>query len=501
MFTPTEKEFLQLTKKGNLIPVYTEIPDDLDTPVSAYYRLARNCKYSFLLESVEGEEKVAQFSFLSCDPELIIQTKNNDAAITAIKNNKAIRQTKTFKDSPLSLIRDTLKKYTFVNLPGLPRFCGGMVGFMSYDIVRFFEKLPHKSTDDLKLPDIVMILAKNLVIFDHRNHKIKILNCVSVNPDSSNQTKAQQYRKAIKEIQETSAKLQKPFSITKNRQKPSKQVQLKLKSNLTQGQFVQAVNQAKEHIKAGDIIQVVLSQRFEIPLTTDPFNIYRTLRVLNPSPYMYYLDFDGIQIIGASPEALIRCENGIVETRPIAGTRPRGQTDAEDATLIQDLLADPKEKAEHIMLVDLGRNDIGRVCKQGTVQVTEFMGIEKYSHVMHMVSQVRGVLDAQYDDFDVIKAAFPAGTVSGAPKIRAMEIIEDLENVSRGPYAGCIGYFSFSGNSDTCITIRTIVATNKKAYIQTGAGIVLDSDPKKEYTETVNKAKAQIKAIELAKYL
>src|SRR3989338_7371597 len=310
MFYPSEKEFLELTQKGNLIPVYTELPDDLDTPVSAYSRLARGAKYSFLLESVEGEEKIAQFSFLAIDHELIIQTKNNEAKITKINNQKATHQTLTVKDSPLSFIRDALKKYNFVNIPGLPRFCGGMVGYIGYDVVRFFEKLPHKTNDDLKLPDILMILAKNLVIFDHRNHKIKILNCASVDPASSKTIKIQKYRKAIADIQKTFGKLQKPFSLTKNRQKTAKQVQLKLKSNLTEAQFVQAVNRAKEHIRAGDIIQVVLSQRFEVPLTTDAFNIYRTLRVLNPSPYMYYLNFNGIQIVGASPEALIRCENG-----------------------------------------------------------------------------------------------------------------------------------------------------------------------------------------------
>ncbi|MBI5415275.1 MAG: anthranilate synthase component I family protein, partial [Candidatus Omnitrophica bacterium] len=278
----------------------------------------------------------------------------------------------------------------------------------------------------------------------------------------------------------------------------SRDAPLKVRSSFTPARFREIVEEAKKKIQAGDIIQVVLSQRFEFDLTTEPFNIYRTLRALNPSPYMYYLQLDDVQIVGSSPELLVRCEEGVVETRPIAGTRPRGKNDREDAALAKDLLEDPKEKAEHIMLVDLGRNDLGRVCERGSVQLSEFMNVEKYSHVMHIVSNVRGKLRADRDGLDVLQAAFPAGTVSGAPKIRAMEIIEDLENLARGPYAGCIGYFSFSGNLDTCITIRTVVVKGKKAYIQAGAGIVADSVPEKEYQETVNKAKAQLKAIELA---
>ncbi|MBU0467465.1 MAG: anthranilate synthase component I [Candidatus Omnitrophica bacterium] len=497
-FVPSEKEFIKLTKKGNLIPVYKEILGDLETPVSAYFKIASDSKYSFLLESVEGEEKVARFSFLAKDPELIFESKDNKIKVTRFKNNKPIVENIDVDKSPLTEIRRLIKRFKFVNTPGLPRFCGGLVGYLSYDIVKFFEKLPNKTKDDLKLPDSLLILAKDFIIFDHRNHRIKIVNCVEIDPKDTKEQLLNKYKKASNHIDKLISQLNISLKIIGAKKDLTKNKKLKIKSNFTESQFKKIVTEAKKQIRAGEIIQVVLSQRFEIDLQTSPFNIYRTLRALNPSPYMYYLNFDKIQIIGSSPELLVRCEDRIVDTRPIAGTRPRGKDEEHDAKLAQDLLDDPKEKAEHIMLVDLGRNDLGRVCKKGTVHLSEFMNIEKYSHVMHIVSNVRGQLRSSKDDIDVLEAAFPAGTVSGAPKIRAMEIIEDLEKVSRGPYAGCIGYFSFSGNLDTCITIRTIVATNGKAYVQAGAGIVADSIPKKEYQETINKAMAQIKAIELA---
>ncbi len=500
MYFPSEQNFLKLTKKGNLIPVYKEILGDVHTPVSAYYQLAQKAKYSFLLESVEGEEKIAQFSFLAKDPELIIQAKNNKIKITTVTNGKNRTAELAVKDTPLDCIRDVLKKYRFVTIPGLPRFCGGLVGYLSYDIVRFFEKLPDKTKDDLKIPDLFLVLSKDLVIFDHLNHKIKIVSCAHVLPNQSRKQKLQAYQNALKRINSLIFELQQPVSIPKNKggRKEQKSLKLSLKSNFTQPAFENIVVKAKKEIRKGEIIQVVLSQRFTVGLNTPTFDIYRTLRVLNPSPYMFYLNFDKLQIVGSSPELLVRCEDGIAETRPIAGTRRRGKSPKEDALLAKDLLADPKERAEHIMLVDLGRNDLGRVCQKGSVTVTDFMLVEKYSHVMHLVSNVRGRIRADKDSLDVLKAAFPAGTVSGAPKIRAMEIIEDLENVKRGAYAGCIGYFSFSGNLDTCITIRTIVVHQNKAYVQAGAGIVADSQPKREYQETLNKAKAQIRAIELA---
>jgi len=344
------------------------------------------------------------------------------------------------------------------------------------------------------------MLAKTLLIFDHINKKIKVVKCVDIAPKATQAQKIKAYTRALQEIDELIMSLSTPTLITKNNNGRNglQSVQSKVKSNFTKAQFEGIIKKAKKQIQAGEIIQVVLSQRFEVGLKTDPFNIYRKLRVLNPSPYMYYLNFNDIQIIGSSPELLVRCENGVVETRPIAGTRPRGKNKKQDDDHAKDLLKDPKEKAEHIMLVDLGRNDLGRVCAKGSVYLSEFMQIERYSHVMHIVSNVKGKLNRKFDDFDVLQAAFPAGTVSGAPKIRAMEIIEDLENVTRGPYAGCIGYFSFSGNLDTCITIRTIVTTKNKAYVQAGAGIVADSNPSKEYEETVNKAKAALTAIDEA---
>ncbi|MCD4779396.1 MAG: anthranilate synthase component I [Candidatus Omnitrophica bacterium] len=500
MIYPTKKEFLALTKKGNLIPVYKEILGDLETPVSAYYKLAAKTKFSFLLESVEGEEKIARYSFLASEPELVLKTKGLQASILRRKGRKFTKENISFNNNPLNLIRDIMSQYQFVPVKGLPRFCGGMVGFMSYDTVRFFERLPQKTEDDLKLPDNLFILAKNILIFDHLSHKIKIVKCVDIPGNSTRADKMKIYDQAQAYFNDMRLILKKPLRMNKRDKKVTdkKKISLRVTSNFDEKEFKHIVQKAKKEIRAGEIIQVVLSQRFEVSLHTDPFNIYRMLRALNPSPYMYYLNYDDIQIIGSSPELLVRCENGIVETRPIAGTRPRGRDDKHDQELAEDLLQDPKERAEHIMLVDLGRNDLGRVSEAGSVKLTEFMKIEKYSHVMHIVSNVQGHLKKSYDDFDVLQSAFPAGTVSGAPKIRAMEIIDDLEKTARGPYAGCIGYFSFSGNLDTCITIRTIVAHKGKAYVQAGAGIVADSKPQKEYQETVSKAKSQILAIEMA---
>ncbi len=491
----SKQEFLKLSAKGNLIPVYKEILGDCQTPVSAYLRLARKSKYSFLLESVEGEEKFARFSFIARDPETIVRTKDKQAQIIHLSKGKSATTSRTIQGSPLGLIRELMKDYQAVDAPQLPRFYGGMVGFLSYDCVRFFERLPEAAEDDLDMPDMVFVLAKDLVIFDHRHHTIKAVSCVHCSPDESPAQKARKYDAAIKTIDGTIRSLNKPSPAKKT---AASGVRLAVGSNCTPGRFKAMVAKAKQYITAGDIIQVVLSQRFEVPIRVGPLDVYRSLRAVNPSPYMFYLNFDGLHLVGASPELLVRCENGLVETRPIAGTKARGSNEAEDEAFEKDLLADPKEKAEHVMLVDLGRNDLGRVCQEGSVKLSEFMGIEKYSHVMHIVSNVQGRLRPDKDALDVLEAAFPAGTVSGAPKIRAMAIIEELEGVKRGPYAGAVGYFSFSKNLDTCITIRTIVVRDGKAYVQAGAGIVADSDPAKEYTETVNKAKAQIKAIEMA---
>lgn len=497
--TPSQKEFLKLSRKGNLIPVFKEVSADLETPVSAYLKISKGAKYSFLLESVEGEEKIARFSFVAKNPELILQSKGTNVKISRLSyGGKEKTETLTVTDTPLNFIREVMSKYKFVPAENLPRFCGGLVGYIGYDVVRFFERLPRKTKDDLKIPDMIFVLAKDLVIFDHRNHNFKIVSCVELGKGDSDQAKLAKYSQALKKINETEKELNKPLSTKSSGHSTKTAKKLHVRSNLTKAQFEKNVIEAKKHITEGDIIQVVLSQRFGIGIHTDPFNIYRSLRVLNPSPYMYYLNFNGVKIAGSSPELLIRCEDGVVETRPIAGTRRRGKDAAEDEALAKELLNDPKEKAEHIMLVDLGRNDLGRVSQQGSVKISEFMIVEKYSHVMHIVSNVVGKLRKDKDSLDVLQAAFPAGTVSGAPKIRAMEIIEDLEGISRGPYAGCIGYLSFSGNLDTCITIRTIVVSKQTAYVQAGAGIVADSDPEKEYLETVNKAKAQIMAVEQA---
>ncbi|MCK5579767.1 MAG: anthranilate synthase component I [Candidatus Omnitrophica bacterium] len=497
MMTPSIQEFLQLSKKGNLIPVYKEVLGDLDTPVSAYFKIASDAPYAFLLESVDGEEKIARYSFLATDPELIIRSKDAEIEIIKCKNGKSSKTVQPVKETPLSFIREIMAQYKFVNTPGLPRFCGGLVGYLGYDLVRFFERLPDKPKDDLQLPDTCLMLAKELLIFDHLNHKIQAVSCVFLKPKMTKDQKIKAYKQAVKKIDALILKINKPLEIKKEKD-PVKHKKTTLKSNFTQKQYQDIVTKAKKQIRAGEIIQVVLSQRFEAALKTDSFHIYRMLRSLNPSPYMYYLNFQDIQIVGSSPELLVRCEEGVIETRPIAGTRPRGKDEEEDQALAEDLLNDPKERAEHIMLVDLGRNDLGRVSRKGSVHLSEFMEIEKYSHVMHIVSNVKGKLRKDKDAFDVLQAAFPAGTVSGAPKVRAMEIIDELENVSRGPYAGCIGYFSFSGNLDSCITIRTIVVRNGKAYIQAGAGIVADSNPQKEFVETQNKAKAQLLAIEAA---
>ena len=487
MYYPSKQEFIKLSKKGNLIPVYKEIEADLETPVSSFLKIAKG-EYSYLLESVEGEENIARFSFLGANPSMVFKSKNREIEI--IEDTKK-RRFITDSD-PLNEIKKIMKQFKFVKVAGLPRFSGGLVGYIGYDMVRFFEDIPDQNPDDLYLPDSIFMLTDTLIIFDHVMHKIKIVSNAHIKGNA-----ALAYDKAVATIERISKILSKrplkakPAKMTKKR--------LKIKSNFTKIGFEKIVDAAKRYIRGGDIIQVVLSQRLGTRLEgKDPFSIYRSLRSINPSPYMYYLKFKNMQLIGSSPEIMVRCENKRIELRPIAGTRPRGRDEAEDIKLEKELLADPKERAEHIMLVDLGRNDIGRVSDFDSVKVLELMRIEKYSHVMHIVSDIVGRLSGKKDEFDVVSASFPAGTVTGAPKIRAMEIIDELEPVRRGTYAGCVGYFSFSGNVDTCITIRTILVKDNKAYVQAGAGIVADSNPEREYQETLNKARALIKAIEEA---
>jgi len=489
MYYPTKEEFIKLSKQGNLIPVYTEILADFETPLSAFAKIDKG-NYSFLLESVEGGERIARYSFLGSSPSLIFSSKGSKIELKEGKISKSF----TTKDDPIEELKNILKRYRFVKVKGLPRFCGGLVGYLGYDMVRFIEKLPAKNADDLKFPDSVFMLTDTLVIFDHVDRKIKVVSNVRIedNPEASYNEAVRKIDAIIKSLKSAPLPIKQAY-LLKRREKP-----LRLKSNFTKTAFENAVSKAKDYIKRGHIIQAVLSQRLAIPITARPFDIYRALRSVNPSPYMYYLKLGDFSLVGSSPEIMVRCEDGETELRPIAGTRPRGASDEEDAALIKELLGDPKERAEHIMLVDLGRNDIGKVCEYKSIKVAELMSIEKYSHVMHIVTDVSGRLKADKDIFDLVRATFPAGTVTGAPKVRAMEIIEELEKIRRGPYAGCVGYFSFSGNLDSCITIRTVIIKENTAYIQAGAGIVADSNPEGEYRETMNKAGALISAIEMA---
>lgn len=488
MYYPGKKEFIALSKEGNLIPVYREMMADFETPLSCYSRIESG-DYSFLLESVEGGERIARYSFLGSNPSLVISSKGS--AITLREGGKA----RTYRaEDPIEELRTIISKYKFVKTKGLPRFCGGLVGFFGYDIVRFIEDIPDKNPDDLGIADSVFMLTDTILIFDHVDHKVKIVSNAHVEGSP-----AKAYDESVRKIDEIAKKLKsaprREKYLSASKQRPPR---LKFKSNFTKAEFESVVKKAKRYIRKGDIIQVVPSQRLEVPISAHPFGIYRALRSINPSPYMYYLKLGDFSLVGSSPEVMVRCEDGKVELRPIAGTRKRGASPEEDERLVRDLLADPKERAEHIMLVDLGRNDIGRVCDYKSVKVSELMTIEKYSHVMHIVSDVSGVLSKGKDAFDVLRASFPAGTVTGAPKVRAMEIIDELENRKRKTYAGSVGYFSFSGNLDSCITIRTILIKGSTAYIQAGAGIVADSVPCREYQETLNKAGALLKAIEMA---
>ena len=493
MYTPSLKEFLKLSKKGNVIPVYKEINVDLDTPVSCYLKTKKG-DYSFLFESVEGQEKIARYSFLGTNPSLVFKSKGRN--IQLVFPDKRRVQRFITDTSPLDEIKKIMQDYKAVPVRGLPRFFGGLVGFIGYDMVRFFEDVPDKNPDDLKIFDSCFMLTDTILIFDHVNHTIKIVSNTML-PAIKNLSQKKLkgiYNHAIKTIESMQKLLRK--AISDKQHATHKKKTLKISSNFKKSEFQDMVKKAKAYIRKGDIIQVVLSQRFKVKIDQEPFKIYRNLRSLNPSPYMFFLKLKDLSLIGSSPEMLVRCEDGLIQTRPIAGTRPRGGSVEEDEKLERELLSDMKEKAEHIMLVDLGRNDLGRVSRSGKVEVAEFMKIERYSHVMHIVSEVRGRLDSsKFTIYDVLKACFPAGTVSGSPKIRAMEIIDELENIKRGPYAGCVGYFSFSHNIDTCITIRTIVLRGNTAYVQAGAGIVADSVPEKEYYESVNKAKALIEAI------
>ncbi|OIO37059.1 MAG: anthranilate synthase component I [Candidatus Omnitrophica bacterium CG1_02_44_16] len=495
MLYPDFKEFKKLSKKGNIIPVYKELPADLETPVSVFLKMDKNKEYSYLLESVESQQTIGRYSFIAVDPLLVFESKNKSVTFTRFLKGKKRKRSYQCLSSPLNELRSLLPGFKFVQVRGLPRFCGGLVGYLGYDMVRFFEAIPDKNIDELNAPDCVLMLSDTLVIFDHVNRKIKIVSNAILDSNAPLLLK-KSYDAAVKKIEELVCSFRKPIRrLPEPKEAASKP---EVASNMTKSAFKNAVLKAKEYIKRGDIIQVVLSQRFRTKLKNKPFDIYRSLRSINPSPYMFYMKLSGLTLIGSSPEMLVRCEDGLAETRPIAGTRPRGKDEEEDRKLALELLSDAKEKAEHLMLVDLGRNDIGRVSQYGSVRVDEFMQVEKYSHVMHMVSNVTGRLRKGKDCLDALISCFPAGTLSGAPKIRAMEIIDELEGARRGPYGGALGYFSFSGNLDSCIIIRTMVVKNSYVYMQAGAGIVADSKPQKEYDETVNKAKALLEAVRSA---
>lgn len=472
MYYPLLEEVIKLKEHGNLVPIYREIKADLETPVSAFLKVARG-SYSFLLESVERGEQLGRYSFIGTEPSLILRSGESSTI------------------DPLLLVEREFSRFKPIKIAGLPRFHGGMVGYLGYEVSRYFEKLPCAARDALELPESILMLADTILAFDHVTHKIKIISHIHLNGDIE-----VQYNQAVLKIKRLVDRLRQPLYPDDSPENPSTPVEIS--SNMSKEDFETIVSRAKEYIYAGDVIQVVISQRLAQATNASPFSIYRSLRCVNPSPYMYYLQLGDFHIIGASPELLVRVEDGMVSTHPIAGTRPRGKNTAEDLSMEKELRADEKERAEHIMLVDLGRNDIGRVSVPGTVEVTQLMDVERYSHVMHLVSHVQGRLREDVSSFDALRACFPAGTVSGAPKIRAMEIIAELETDKRGPYAGAVGYFDFSGNLDTAITIRTIVIKDGIAYIQAGGGIVADSIPEREYEESLSKARALLTAISQA---
>jgi len=484
---PGFEEFRRYTKKGTIIPIVKTLLADTETPVSAFLKIRDRSTYNFLLESVEGGEKVARYSFLGSDPYMIFRSRGRSGTVRDLDTGKERR----FEGDPIGELRSIMGHYRTVDIPGLPRFTGGGVGYFAYDAVRLVEDIPDTTRDDYGIDDIFFMFYDTILVFDNIGHTISIIS--NVHTDGPG-TLEERYREAVTRIENLESLLAKRTAPP-----PSKgnghSVPL---PNMDRETFIENVKRCKEYIYAGDVIQVVYSQRFEREITVAPFDIYRSLRIVNPSPYMFFISTDRVDIVGASPEMLVRVEGGEMEGRPIAGTRPRGKTPEEDAALAEELLEDEKERAEHVMLLDLGRNDVGRVSRYGSVRVVDRMFIERYSHVMHMVSSVKGTLAGGKDRFDAVLSFYPAGTLTGAPKIRAMEIIDELEPTRRGIYGGAIGYVDYQGNLDSCIPIRTLVIKDGKAYIQAGAGIVADSDPEKEYRECINKAMALFKAIDMA---
>jgi anthranilate synthase component 1 len=489
MFRPSLKVFADLAGEAGLIPVHREIIADLDTPLTVFAKIAGEQSHSFLFESLEGGEKWGRYSFVGYDPLVVFESRGKRVTLT--RNGRE----EVKEGNPLDILRQLVESFKVSSQSEyLPRFFGGAVGFLGYDMVRFMEKLPDLKEPLAGFPDSSFMIPRMVLIYDNLKQTLTVVNCVELEPGRE---LAAQYQAAMARIDEVVARISGPIPADLTARGRT-EAEHRFTANMSERSFREMVVRAKEYILSGDIIQVVLSQRFHTTTDLAPFRLYRALRHINPSPYLFYLKLNDLVQIGSSPEILVRLEEGDIELRPIAGTRRRGQTPAEDLALEQELLADPKERAEHLMLVDLGRNDVGRVAVHGQVETRDLMVIERYSHVMHIVSGVHGRLAPGYDQFDVLSACFPAGTVSGAPKIRAMEIIEELEPERRGPYAGAVGYFGFSGNMDFCITIRTFIQKGRDLWIQAGAGIVADSDPQLEYEETINKSMGLRRAVELA---
>ncbi|HAB16220.1 MAG TPA: anthranilate synthase component I [Verrucomicrobiota bacterium] len=499
MDAPSLPEFLQLAERGNLIPVTRRLLADFETPLSAYWKL-RGHGESFLFESVEGGEHLGRYSFVGCNPRAVIRQQGRFVEVW--ENGRLSERTEVSREpgpgrvpDGLRVVETVMARFRAVDVPGLPRFSGGAVGFIGYEFIHDVEPVvPRASRDELNTPTLYFLIADELLIFDRVAQTLTVLVSAVIEPG---QAPAEAYEDAVGEIDRLVELLKQPLNSAPV-ELPAEPPFVAFESNTSQAQFEANVLKAKEFITAGDIIQVVGSQRFSAPVTATPLDLYRAVRTVNPSPYMFLLELDGLSLVGASPELHVRCVDRQVEIRPIAGTRRRGRTPAEDRALADELLTDPKERAEHVMLVDLARNDIGRVCEFGSVQVKELMVVERYSHVMHIVSQVNGTLAPTHSAFDLMRTTFPAGTLSGAPKIRAMQLIAELEGTTRGPYGGCVGYFGFNGNADHCITIRTALLKDGRAYVQAGGGWVNDSTPEGEFEETVNKSKALRKAIALA---
>ena len=496
MVVPDREEFLARAQRGNLVPVYREILADRLTPVSAFEKLiateeptSNGC--SFLLESAEGGEHMGRYSFLGSNPSLIFRSKGRHATI---QEGDQLRELTLGPDEdPLTLVEALLACYTYVETPDLPRFCGGAVGYFGYDIVRFFENLPDSNPDELNVDDACLLFTDTLLVFDHVRHRVKVVCNAHITDDPG-----AAYEDALRKIEALIARLRTPHPAGLLTPSASEPAPVQVESLFPRPEYEAAVERCRDYILAGDAFQIVLSQRFRVPFTAPPFDLYRALRSVNPSPYMFYLDLGTRKVIGTSPEILVSVERGMARLRPIAGTRPRGTTEAEDKRLEEELLADAKECAEHIMLVDLSRNDLGRVCEYGSVHVNELMIIERYSHVMHIVSDVTGRLRPDQNIYTMLRSCFPHGTVSGAPKVRAMEIIDEQEPTRRGLYAGAVGYISYSGDMDVAIAIRTMLVEGQTAYLQAGGGVVADSVPANEYQECLNKARALVHAIELA---